>query len=82
VFIVGILGELMELDEGLLVRLGEEDAPDEFVLDETSGLAFRVGVTGTVLMTFCTSGTVEGRGLGIAEGVARGILGEEANVDG
>lgn len=81
-FTVGILGELMELDEGLLVRLGEEDASDEFVLDETSGLAFRVGVTGAVLMTFCASGFVSGRALGIAEGVARVTLGEEANVDG
>lgn len=77
------LGRPTELEEGLLVRLGEEVAPAGLaVLDETSGLAFREGVTGTVLTTLRTSNFVAENPVAMAEGVARGTFGEEVNVAG
>lgn len=77
------LGEPTEFEEGLLVRPGEEAASAGLaILDETSGLAVREGVTGTALTTLRVSVFVAEGPRGMADGVARGTFGDEANVDG
>ncbi|KAI5452412.1 hypothetical protein NCC49_000971 [Naganishia albida] len=83
-FKVAGLGDPTELDDGLLMRLGEGGAAGALVvLDETGSLAVRAGVTGTVLITPRDSLLLDaGTFAGIADGVAREILGEEAEVDG
>lgn len=52
------------------------------ILDGTSGLAFRPGVTGMVLATLCSLLLTDGSTCAFVEGTARESFGDEAKVEG